>query len=81
MADSYPIDAFELSIIQKILAYSARQFDDGNTVWKENDAIDWNGGGLHFSEDYGFGIIDASYKLANFRYKFVFINNFYKICL
>ena len=24
-----------------------------------NNVIDWNGGGLHFSRDYGFGLIDA----------------------
>lgn len=27
--------------------------------WLWNDATDWNGGGLHFSNDYGFGLIDA----------------------
>ncbi len=27
--------------------------------WFWNDANDWNGGGLHFSNDYGFGLVDA----------------------
>ncbi len=27
--------------------------------WKLNKADNWNGGGLHFSEDYGFGLINA----------------------
>lgn len=45
--------------IQEILAYSARMVDDQNTVWQTNGASDWNGGGLHFSHDYGFGNVDA----------------------
>jgi hypothetical protein len=40
---------------------------DGGTVefpveffdWYYNSASDWNGGGLHFSEDYGFGGVNA----------------------
>jgi len=27
--------------------------------WKINKADNWNGGGLHFSEDYGFGLVNA----------------------
>ncbi len=27
--------------------------------WRYNGADNWNGGGLHFSEDYGFGALDA----------------------
>ncbi len=45
--------------IQKILAYSARKINDDNTAWKFNGASTWNGGGLHYSNDYGFGIVDA----------------------
>lgn len=45
--------------VQEILAYSARIVDDANTVWQTNGASNWNGGGLHFSHDYGFGEIDA----------------------
>ncbi|MEL6235002.1 MAG: S8 family serine peptidase, partial [Pseudomonadota bacterium] len=60
--------------VQEILAYSARHVgsDVGSTAqgneqatqtngatWFWNDADDWNGGGLHFSNDYGFGLVDA----------------------
>ncbi len=45
--------------IQKILAYSARYVPDDNTNWQYNGAKDWNVGGLHFSNDYGFGEVDA----------------------
>ena len=46
--------------VQKILALSARQFNDPNTTWQENGAENWNGGAMHFSHDYGFGIVDAA---------------------
>jgi subtilisin-like proprotein convertase family protein len=56
--------------VQKILAYSATHagtainaapvaFGDEDHVWRFNGADNWNGGGLHFSEDYGFGDVDA----------------------
>lgn len=54
--------------VQEILAYSARHVGSdvgaapsGNEhfTWQYNGAKDWNGGGLHFSEDYGFGLVDA----------------------
>ncbi len=45
--------------VQEILAYSARITDGTDPTWHLNDAIDWNGGGLHVSSDYGFGIVDA----------------------
>ena len=56
--------------VQTILAYSARHVgsqigdpappvsNELNT-WNYNNAVDWNGGGLHFSRDYGFGLVDA----------------------
>ena len=28
-------------------------------AWSYNQADNWNGGGLHFSNDYGFGLVDA----------------------
>jgi len=28
--------------------------------WMVNGAHDWNGGGMHFSQDYGFGLVDAT---------------------
>jgi len=54
--------------VQEILAYSARHV--GSRVgtrnkrnethrWEFNGASNWNGGGLHFSNDYGFGLVDA----------------------
>jgi subtilisin-like proprotein convertase family protein len=46
--------------VQQILAYSARQTDTANSGWQTNGAMNWNGGGLHFSHDYGFGIVDAT---------------------
>jgi subtilisin-like proprotein convertase family protein len=45
--------------IQEILAYSARQTDFLNSGWQANGANNWNGGGLHVSHDYGFGLVDA----------------------
>ncbi|MEP4196742.1 MAG: tandem-95 repeat protein [Aliishimia sp.] len=45
--------------VMEILAYSAKIVDDENTDWQTNGAQDWNGGGLHFSHDYGFGNVDA----------------------
>lgn len=43
--------------VQEILALSARQTNDSS--WQENGATNWNGGGLHFSHDYGYGLVDA----------------------
>jgi subtilisin-like proprotein convertase family protein len=49
--------------IQEILAYSARQNDrfglGVQNTWEINGAKNWNGGGLHVSHDYGFGLVDA----------------------
>lgn len=50
--------------VQEILAMSARQTDSNGTGWagagwQTNGATNWNGGGMHFSHDYGFGNIDA----------------------
>ncbi|MEM6714561.1 MAG: S8 family serine peptidase [Cyanobacteria bacterium P01_C01_bin.147] len=54
--------------VQDILAYSARHVGSevgfgisGNEeyAWTFNGADNWNGGGLHFSNDYGFGLVDA----------------------
>ncbi len=45
--------------LQEILAYSARQVDTTSNSWRVNGANNWNGSGLHFSHDYGFGLIDA----------------------
>ncbi len=45
--------------VQQILAYSARMTDARESGWKVNGAHDWNGGGLRWNEDYGFGRVDA----------------------
>jgi subtilisin-like proprotein convertase family protein len=45
--------------VQQILAYSARPIDTTSAGWTTNKATDWNGGGLRFSNDYGFGLVDA----------------------
>ena len=54
--------------VQEILAYSARHVgtDIGSGVsgsetspWQFNNSNTWNGGGLHHSRDYGFGLVDA----------------------
>jgi subtilisin family serine protease len=46
--------------VQEILAYSAKENDPTNLGWHIDGAHDWNGGGLHFSQDYGFGLVDAT---------------------
>lgn len=45
--------------VQAILALSAHEIDDPTTTWSNNGATDWNGGGMHTSNDYGFGEVDA----------------------
>lgn len=45
--------------VQEIFAYSARCIDQDNESWVFNKAHNWNGGGLHHSSDYGFGLVDA----------------------
>ncbi len=45
--------------VQEILAYSSDKVDPANSRWMTNGAGNWNGGGLHFSTDYGFGLVDA----------------------
>ncbi len=53
--------------VQNILAYSslgAGSLYGGpktneNLSWKWNGADNWNGGGLHYSEDYGYGMLNA----------------------
>ncbi|TVR99956.1 MAG: hypothetical protein EA406_01660 [Rhodospirillales bacterium] len=46
--------------VQEILAYSAQHNHPGSGGWQYNKAGTWNGGGLHFSHDYGFGQVDAT---------------------
>jgi len=44
--------------VQQILALTA-QLTDAGKGWQANAAIGWNGGGLRFSPDAGFGLLDA----------------------
>src|SRR5207245_6773106 len=46
--------------VMELLAHSAKNTDPTSTGWQTNGAHDWNGGGLHFSHDYGFGLVDAT---------------------
>jgi len=46
--------------VATILAMTARQTDSSNLSWITNGASDWNGVGMHFSRDYGFGLLDIS---------------------
>jgi subtilisin family serine protease len=45
--------------VQEILAYSAARTDAFNATARVNRANDWNGGGLSFNDDSGFGLVDA----------------------
>jgi subtilisin-like proprotein convertase family protein len=61
--------------VHNILSYSAigtGSLYTGNRTneselwnWKWNGADNWNGGGLHYSEDYGYGLVNA-YTAARF---------------
>jgi subtilisin family serine protease len=46
--------------VQAIIAASARPVDIADPGWTTNGAAGWNGGGLRFSNDYGFGLVDAT---------------------
>jgi Ca2+-binding RTX toxin-like protein/subtilisin-like proprotein convertase family protein len=45
--------------VQAILALSAKKIADSSTSWNYNRSGNWNGSGMHFSYDYGFGEVDA----------------------
>ena len=55
--------------VQNILAASATHTGSAigavtpgtneNSNWFLNDAANWNGGGMHFSNDYGYGVVNA----------------------
>tara|TARA_Y100000031_G_scaffold40119_1_gene46047 strand:- start:655297 stop:658869 length:3573 start_codon:yes stop_codon:yes gene_type:complete len=50
--------------VQEILALASRTANQ--TTFQTNGSTHWNGGGMHFSHDYGFGLIDtyAAVRLA-----------------
>ena len=43
----------------EILAYSARWNDQTDPSWNINAGENFNGGGLHFNRNYGFGVVNA----------------------
>jgi subtilisin-like proprotein convertase family protein len=45
--------------VQEILAYSAVQNSPADEGWAFNGAKNWNGGGLHQNDFYGYGVVDA----------------------
>jgi subtilisin-like proprotein convertase family protein/Ca2+-binding RTX toxin-like protein len=49
--------------VQEIMALSATQVDEDVSgygyEWSNNGAANWNGGGMHTSHIYGFGLVDA----------------------
>ncbi len=45
--------------VHEILANTARQTDQSNPTWTWNASDSWNLGGMHHSEDLGYGLIDA----------------------
>lgn len=45
--------------VQQIVAYSANRTAPFEAEARTNAAQDWNGGGLTFNRDYGFGLVDA----------------------
>lgn len=46
--------------VQSILALTARQVDPGNASWVAQSGNAVNLGGLHFSRDHGYGLVDAA---------------------
>jgi Ca2+-binding RTX toxin-like protein/subtilisin-like proprotein convertase family protein len=59
--------------VQDILAITARHTGSAingapqgyeSDAWSFNNATNWNGGGMHFSNDYGFGLVDARAAVA-----------------
>jgi len=45
--------------VQEILALTAIQNDFTSSAWDFNGATNWNGGGMHTSRYYGFGLVDT----------------------
>ena len=57
MLDANPLLGYR--DVQEILAYSSRNPTTSTSGWRTNSALNWNGGGLTFTDGYGFGIADA----------------------
>lgn len=43
-----------------ILAMTARKTDATNNSWVQQNGTEWNLGGMHFSRDFGYGLVDAA---------------------
>ena len=46
--------------VSTILAMTAKKVDISSSGWITNKATNWNLGGMHFSRDYGYGLMDVS---------------------
>lgn len=45
--------------VSTILAMTARQTDTSSSTWVNTSGSTWNLGGMHFSRDHGYGLVDA----------------------
>ena len=46
--------------VMSILAMTARKTDATNNSWVQQKGTEWNLGGMHFSRDFGYGLVDAA---------------------
>jgi subtilisin-like proprotein convertase family protein len=46
--------------VSAILALTARKTDASNASWVQQQGTEWNLGGMHFSRDFGYGLVDAT---------------------
>jgi subtilisin-like proprotein convertase family protein len=46
--------------VMSILAMTARKTDATNSSWVQQNGTEWNLGGMHFSRDFGYGLVDAA---------------------
>ena len=46
--------------VSSILALTARKTDATNSSWVQQKGTEWNLGGMHFSRDFGYGLVDAA---------------------
>jgi subtilisin-like proprotein convertase family protein len=46
--------------VMSILAMTARKTDPTNNSWVQQKGTEWNLGGMHFSRDFGYGLVDAT---------------------
>lgn len=46
--------------VSSILALTARKTNAENASWVQQQGTEWNLGGMHFSRDFGYGLVDAA---------------------